>query len=110
MTLQIIKSVDGKDEYVLLPVPIYRALKDEIEDELADFAKNGDYVPFDVADYVDNPVALARIRAHVTQEELAQRMDVSQAYISKIEQQKKVTTKLLQRVNEALKIKKSNNK
>lgn len=61
-----------------------------------------DYVPFVVEDYVDNPIALARIKAHVTQGELARRMKVSQAYISKIERQDRVTPKLLMRIKAAL--------
>ena len=30
MTLQKIKSLDGKDEYVLLPIAIFRALRAQI--------------------------------------------------------------------------------
>jgi DNA-binding XRE family transcriptional regulator len=103
MTLQTIKSIDGKDEYVLLPMSVYRALKDEIEDELAGIEAatddNNEYIPFVLEDYVDNPIALARMKAHITQTELAERMGVTQAYISKIERQKKVTPKLIERVN-----------
>lgn len=106
MTLQTIKSIDGKDEYVLLPVMVYKALKEEIEDELAGLRaateKGEDYVPFLLDDYVDNPVALARMKAHITQKELAQRLGVTQAYVSKIERQEKVTPKLLARVNAVL--------
>jgi DNA-binding XRE family transcriptional regulator len=98
MSLQIIKSIDGKDEYVLLPINIYNALRDQIKEKLG---KN-DYVAFDPADYVDNPIALARIRSGITQEELAKRMKVTQAYISKIEFQDKVTPKLLHKVKTAL--------
>ena len=65
MTLQKIKSPDGKDEYVLLPIAVYRALREEIEDKLPNRkvarSTDDDYVPFVLADYVDNPVALARI-------------------------------------------------
>ena len=61
-----------------------------------------DYTPFDPADYVDNPIALARINAGITQEELAKCMGVTQAYINKIESQDKVTAKLLKKVKEAL--------
>jgi len=107
MSLQKIKSIDGKDEYVLLPVAVYRALKGEIEDELAHSHPKGksddDYVPFVLEDYVDNPVALARMKAHLTQIELAERLGVSQAYISKIERQDKVTPQLMARVKMALK-------
>ena len=34
MSLQIIKSVEGKAEYVLLPIKIYNALRGEIEQAL----------------------------------------------------------------------------
>ena len=103
MRLQIIKSVDGKDEYVLLPIKVYKSLKDEIEEEVAELeSSDGDYVAFDVADYVDNPVALARIKAHMTQKELARRMKVTQAYVSKIESQEKVSAKVLEQVNKVL--------
>ena len=106
MRLQTIKSLDGKDEYVLVPVTVYRALKDETEDELpgleAAAEKGEEYVPFVLGDYVDNPVALARMKAHITQKELALRLGVTQAYISKIERQEKVTPGLLERVKAAL--------
>lgn len=106
MRLQTIKSADGKDEYVLLPVAVYRALKGEIEDELAHRSAKGkgdaDYAPFVLEDYVQNPVALARIKAHLTQQEIAERLGVSQAYISKIERQHKVTPQLLERITKAI--------
>lgn len=102
MSLQIIKSVDGKDEYVLLPITIYNALRDQIKDRMKKAKNKADYVAFDPADYVDNPIALARIKAGITQEELAARMKVTQAYISKIEAQNKVTVKMLQKVKLAL--------
>lgn len=103
MNLQIIKSINGKDEYVLLPVPVYKTLHKQIESKLSELETEGDYVFFDPADYVDNPVALARIKARMTQKELAEHMGVTQAYISKIEQQEKVTPKLLSKVQTALK-------
>lgn len=106
MTLQTIKSIDGKDEYVLLPVKVYKALQEEIEDELAGLEVAGDddqFVPFVLEDYVQNPISLARIKAGVTQKELAKRMGVTQAYISKSENTEKVTAKLLEKVNLALK-------
>lgn len=102
MSLQIIKSVDGKDEYVLLPISIYNALREQIKERMKKSKIKADYVAFDPADYVDNPIALARIKAGITQEELAARMKVTQAYISKIEAQYKVTAKMLQKVKSAL--------
>lgn len=102
MNLQIIKSVDGKDEYALLPISIYNALRDQITERMKKMKNKNDYVAFDPADYVDNPIALTRIKAGITQEELAKRMKVTQAYISKIETQDKVTAKMLQKVKAAL--------
>ena len=106
MTLQKIKSIHGKDEYVLLPMAVYRALKDQIEKELAACEIDQDaeqvYEPFVLEDYVDNPVALARIKAGITQEQLAQRLDVSQAYVSQIEHRTNITNKMLERVQNAI--------
>ncbi len=106
MTLQRIKSLDGKDEYILLPVAVYRALRREIEGELGGpkpaRRSDHDYVPFVLEDYVENPVALARIKANLTQAELARRMGVSQAYVAKVERQGRVSAKLLAKLNAAL--------
>lgn len=106
MTLQKIKSIYGKDEYVLLPVAVYRTLKDQIEKELAAYEIGQDtdqaYEPFVLEDYVDNPIALERIKTGITQEQLAQRLGVSQAYVSQIEQRTNVTNKMLERVHVAI--------
>ena len=104
MTLQTINSITGKPEYVLLPIAVYRALHQSIDRELKKFDSqdDDDYVPFDPADYIDNPVALARLKAHVRQKELAELLGVTQAYISKVENQDAVSPRLLARVREAL--------
>ena len=106
MTLQKIKSIHGKDEYVLIPMAVYRTLKEQIEKELAACKANQDaeqaYEPFVLEDYVDNPVALARIKAGITQEELAHSLGVSQAYVSQIERRSQVTNKMLERVHIAI--------
>ena len=102
MSLQTIKSADGKD-YVLVPADVYRALQHQIENKIAESAMFDDeYVPFVIEDYVSNPVSLARIHAGVTQKELAQRLGVTQAYISKVEAKDKVTAKLMARVRAVL--------
>ncbi len=90
----------------MLPIDIYEKCSDKLKAELMaykDQNKDSDYLPFVLEDYVENPVALARMKAHVTQEALAESMEVSQAYISKLENQKTVTPKMLARVNQALK-------
>jgi DNA-binding XRE family transcriptional regulator len=102
MTLQTIKSTNGKVEYVLLPVNIYNTLRHEISKALGKKYSDEDYVAFKLTDYVDNPVALMRINAEMTQETLARRMKVTQAYISKLEAQSQVTAKVLKKVKTAI--------
>ena len=103
MSLQIIKSMDGKDEYVLLPINVYTSMRNQIDARLKKIKKHSEYVSFEPADYIDNPIALARINAGITQAELAKRMKVTQAYISKIEKSDVITAKMLQKVKVALK-------
>ncbi len=102
MNLQKIRSIDGKDEYVLLPIKAYTLLKTQINKAL-----NDEYVPFVLEKHVKNPIALARIKARWSQEKLAKYLNTSQAYISKIESQTKVSNKLMVKVNQALKLKKN---
>jgi DNA-binding transcriptional regulator YiaG len=102
MNLQTIKSMDGRVEYVLLPIAAYQALRHQITEQLKQTNEDPEYEVFDPADYIDNPVALARIQAGITQEELARLMNVTQAYVSKIENQKKVTAKMMQKVIKAI--------
>lgn len=102
MNLQTIKSLDGKVEYVLLPFDAYKALREQITQQLQQTQDADDYEVFDAADYVDNPVALARIQAGLTQAELASALKVSQAYISKVENQQQVSVKVLNKVFQAL--------
>lgn len=114
MNLQIIKSISGKPEFVLIPIAVYNALRERIKDELAGLEaaaeKGGDYVPFVLEDYVGNPVALVRMKANMTQQELAHRLGVTQAYISKVERQARVTPKLLAKVSGAIGRKQSSRK
>ncbi len=73
MTLQIIKSPNGHQQYIRLPISIYEILKDQIDELLEQNQKkvkvrkqeDEGCVPFDPANYVQNSVALARIRAHL---------------------------------------------
>ena len=106
MNLQTIRNIHGKPEYVLLPVQVFDALKDQIEDELAGLEawadQEEDYVDFDPADYITNPVALARMKAQVKQSELARQMQVTQSYISRLEHAEKVSDEALQKVKKAL--------
>lgn len=103
--VQVIQSLDGKPEYVLVPYGVYRSLKSEIDAALKSTNADDDYRPFSLDEYVDNPVALSRIKARLSQQELAERMGVTQAYISKIERQESVSAKVLDKVSSALKLK-----
>ena len=58
-----------------------------------------EYVKFELEEFVQSPIALARIRAGLTQEEFAEHLGMSQAYISKIENQSKVPAKLMNKIN-----------
>ncbi len=100
--IQVINSLEGKPEYVLIPFRVYTALRKQIDNRIFKGAEQDDYISFELKDYVDNPVALARIKARMTQGQLAQRLGVSQAYISKLEKQTKVTAKVWANVRNAL--------
>jgi hypothetical protein len=52
MNLQTIKSIDGRVEYVLLPIAAYQALRHQITEQLKQAKENDDYEVFDPADYV----------------------------------------------------------
>lgn len=106
MNLQIIKSIHGQDEYVLLPVGVYESFREQIEDKLSVLelskGQEEDLVPFDPADFVQNPIALARMKAGIKQVDLAKKMEVSQAYISKLEHAETVSESVVNRVLDAL--------
>jgi DNA-binding XRE family transcriptional regulator len=101
--LQIIKNAHGKPEYVLLPFHIYDTLKNRIEKEILSIDKNPDYFDFKPEDFIKNPIALARMKAKITQTELAKKLKTSQAYISKIENDDcTVSEKLFNKIKAAL--------
>lgn len=62
--------MDGKVEHVPLPVVTYHALRHQITEQLKHPQENEDYQVFAPADYIDNPVALARIHAGITKDVL----------------------------------------
>jgi ribosome-binding protein aMBF1 (putative translation factor) len=63
---------------------------------------NSDYAAFVLDEYVSNPVALARIKAGLTQSELAKRLGVSQPYIAKLEAQGRVSAQKLDSLSAVL--------
>lgn len=103
MKLQIIKSAQNEPEYVLVPVDVFEKCKSVIEEALECRENQGgdDYVDFKLDDYV-NPAAQMRIEAGLTQKEMAEKMGVTQAYISKLENKESVGPKALLKVKKAL--------
>lgn len=61
------------------------------------------YIDFDPSDFIKNRIALARMKAKITQTSLAKSLNVSQAYISKIENDEyKVTKQLFTKINSVI--------
>ncbi len=103
MSIQVIKK-KKKTDYVVIPYDEFIEYADEdlidaayIQEILQDPVE-GEIIDFDFADHVSNPVHLARLRAGITQKELAEKMAVTQAYISKLEKSEHVTPKALKKV------------
>jgi len=102
--LQTIKNTAGYPEYVLLPISTYEILKPQIDLTVKQLIPQKDYIDFNPADYIKNKIALIRIQAKITQSDLAKHLKVSQAYISKIENDEyKVTDRLFLKINTAIK-------
>jgi len=119
MKLNTLETLGGQS-FVLLPTHIYENLKPQITQALKNYkssdpivvdlkkfatpaaTKNTDYLPFKLNDYVRNPVAQARIKAGLTQVQLAKRLKVTQPYIAKLEAQGRVSAAKLKQVNEKL--------
>ncbi|MEY3182501.1 MAG: hypothetical protein RLZ35_486 [Pseudomonadota bacterium] len=100
MNLNTIKAVDGQ-EFVLLPLSCYQRLKNQIDSYIE--KEKQEYVPFVLEDYIDNPIALVRIQAGMTQQQLAVLLNVSQAYVSKLESSQRVSSKMMLKVNQVIK-------
>jgi ribosome-binding protein aMBF1 (putative translation factor) len=91
MNIQIINNKHNQEEYALLPIKLYRSLESQIKKAQLD----DEFIAFNLDDFVTNPVANARIKKGLTQKQLAEKMQVSQAYISKLEHQPNVSHKIL---------------
>jgi ribosome-binding protein aMBF1 (putative translation factor) len=112
MNLNTIQALGGQ-RFVLLPIEAYTQLEPQIsalmrQSKPAARARriavktpsktkttSSDYAAFVLDEYVSNPVALARIKAGLTQAELAKRLAVSQPYIAKLEAQGRVSVQKL---------------
>ncbi len=91
---------NGKPRFVVVPYADYVALTGNAAKPLPG---DNELVPFVLSDYIKNPIRVMRIEAGINQEELAQRLGVTQGYISRIESRNfQVSAELLARVNAAL--------
>ena len=79
MSIQVIKKKQ-KADYVIIPYDEFIAYANEdlidaayIQDILSDPVE-GEIMDFDFGDYVDNPVHLRRLKAGLTQKELAEKI------------------------------------
>lgn len=99
MKFQVIKTTQDEPEYVLLPIDVFERCRGFIEEQIDQMQIEGDetYVAFNLADYV-NPATQMRIEAGLTQDEIAKKMGVTQAYISKLENQEYVSPKALNKI------------
>lgn len=103
MSLQIIRNLRGEDEYALLPVAVYDELRNEIDatlEKLGNSLEDTDLLS--PGHYIKNPITLMRMRAGLKQKALAERLNVTQAYISKVENSDRVSDRLLARVREVI--------
>lgn len=81
-------------------------MKETVENALdnlyADLVEDEPTGEFDLAHYIKNPMKVLRVKAHLTQTELAELLDCSQANISHIERRATVATETSNRVETAI--------
>ncbi len=95
MQAQIIYNGNNQPAYAVIPWQDYQ--------RLAALDNDDEVIPFDVTNYIDNPIKAARIKANKTQVQLAELLGVKQSYIAKIEGKLyQPTGELLARVQSAL--------
>lgn len=87
---------DNKPAFAVIPYADYMTLVGSANDD-------DEYVPFALNDYIQNPIRVARIEANLSQQDLAEHLNVTQGYISRIEGRNfKVTEKLMHKIKTAL--------
>lgn len=86
----------NKPAFAVIPYADYMALIGSANDD-------DEYVSFALNDYIQNPIRIARIEANLSQQDLAERLNVTQGYISRIEGRNfKVTDKLMHKIKTVL--------
>lgn len=105
---QVVKDLNGRDQFVVLPYTVYERLKDKIDAELeaqrqsvAVSSAMEDDEAFAATPF-RNPVTLMRMRAGLKQKELAEALGITQAYVSKMENAETVSPRFISKVRAAL--------
>ncbi len=92
---------NGKPAFAVIPYDEYVALT--VNKAKKPKTKEDELVPLVLGDYIKNPIRVARIEAGLTQQEIGQRLKVTQGYISKIEGRSfTVTASMMDRVTKAI--------
>lgn len=109
MQPQIIRNLQGDEEFCVLPITVYERLKDKINLELellasasSDSFSDEDNSPTSSDSVISNPVTMMRLRAGIKQKDLAEQLGVTQAYVSKIENSDSVSPRFVARVRTAI--------
>lgn len=106
MKLQTIKNINGADEYILVPAKVYARLTVSTRRAITRATRrvnaNDQYHVFNPEDYVDQPVILARLRAGVSQVDLAARLGVGLSILKRVEAKNLCAATFLEAVRRAL--------
>jgi|GEM_PF-651814 len=101
---------NGRPTFVLVPYKKYLRLTGT-QSSLHKIQTESELVPFEISHYIKNPIRVARVKAGLTQLQLAKRLKVTQGYISKIESRNfAVSDTLMAKINTVLKQQKARSK
>lgn len=99
----LVVPIDGLDiNSDMSEVELIEAVENAMDNLYADLVEDEPIDDFDLAHYIKNPVKVMRIKARLTQKELAALMDCSQANISQIEKKDTVSAETIRRVEMAI--------
>lgn len=95
-------QINGR-EFVLIPMANYKSKQKQFDKLVSSTENDDEYFPLILEEIFHHPVVLARMKAGVTQVQLAELMGVTQAYISQLEKTENVSNAVISKVKKALK-------